>query len=228
MGTLYVVATPIGNLEDMTDRAKTVLSSVFCIAAEDTRVTKKLLDHYEIHTPVRSYHAQSSKKAEDDILLLLGEGKDVALVSDAGTPGISDPGVLLVARARQEGNTVVSVPGASALTAALSIAGVPTHTFTFLGFLPHKKGRNTLFEFMKDTKHTVVFYESPHRIMKTLASLVEYLPSTMTVTICRELTKMYEEVVQGTPEEVLQHFTQNEESIRGEFVVLISPGTIPA
>tara|TARA_B100000745_G_scaffold292684_1_gene233820 strand:+ start:4278 stop:4952 length:675 start_codon:yes stop_codon:yes gene_type:complete len=222
MGTLFVVATPIGNLGDMTHRAIEVLSSVSVIAAEDTRVTKKLLQHYEISTPLISYHAQSNDSVLSKIVEQLERGDDIALVTDAGTPGISDPGSELVHHARAKGANVVSVPGASALTAALSIAGIPTNEFTFLGFLPHKKGRQTLFAEIAQSERTMVFYESPHRIMKTLASLQEVLVDGQKVSIFREITKMHEEVVQGSATEVFEYFTENEEHIRGEFVVAVS------
>jgi len=221
MATLFVVATPIGNLGDMTHRALQVLSSVSVIAAEDTRVTRKLLQHYDIHNSVISYHAQSTDSARDSIINRLESGEDIALVTDAGTPGISDPGTELVAHARAAGITVVAVPGASALTAALSIAGIPTNEFVFLGFLPHKKGRQTLFAEIAESKRTIVFYESPHRIMKTLASLSEVL-DTQKVSVFRELTKMYEEVVQGSAAEILSYFEENTEHVRGEFVVAVS------
>jgi 16S rRNA (cytidine1402-2'-O)-methyltransferase len=221
MATLFVVATPIGNLGDMTHRALQVLSSVSVIAAEDTRVTRKLLQHYDIHNSVISYHAQSTDSARDSIINRLESGEDIALVTDAGTPGISDPGTELVAHARAAGIAVVAVPGASALTAALSIAGIPTNEFIFLGFLPHKKGRQTLFAEIAASKRTVVFYESPHRIMKTLASLSEVL-DTQKVSVFRELTKMYEEVVQGSAAEILSYFEENTEHVRGEFVVAVS------
>lgn len=221
MATLFVVATPIGNLGDMTHRALQVLSSVSVIAAEDTRVTRKLLQHYDIHNSVISYHAQSTDSARDSIINRLESGEDIALVTDAGTPGISDPGTELVAHARAAGIAVVAVPGASALTAALSIAGIPTNEFIFLGFLPHKKGRQTLFAEIAESKRTIVFYESPHRIMKTLASLSEVL-DTQKVSVFRELTKMYEEVVQGSAAEILSYFEENTEHVRGEFVVAVS------
>ena len=222
MGTLFVVATPIGNLGDMTHRAVEVLSSVSVIAAEDTRVTRKLLQHYEIQTPSISYHAQSTGAVLEKILDQLERGDDIALVTDAGTPGISDPGTELVHHARERGISVVAVPGASALTAALSVAGVPTNEFIFLGFLPHKKGRQTLFAEMAGARRTVLFYESPHRIMKTLTSLSEVLEEGQVVSIFREITKMHEEVVQGSAAEVLAYFVENEEHVRGEFVVAVS------
>ncbi|XKT75411.1 MAG: 16S rRNA (cytidine(1402)-2'-O)-methyltransferase [Patescibacteria group bacterium UBA2103] len=222
MGTLYVIATPIGNLHDISARAISVLKEVYVIAAEDTRVSKRLLMEYGVSTPMISYHAQSKDSARDGIVKRLAEGNDVALITDAGTPGISDPGTELVRFARDAGFSVVTVPGPSALTAALSIAGIPTNQFTFLGFLPHKKGRETLFKEISESDRTMVFYESPHRIMKTLLRLSELLGEDKRISIFRELTKIHEEVVEGSAAEVLQYFVENEEHIRGEFVVAVS------
>jgi len=229
MSKFYVVATPIGNLEDMTLRAIGVLSSVDLILCEDTRMTARLLEKYQIMTPTVSYPADSSKTKKENpkinkVLEFLKEGKNVALVSDAGTPGISDPGSLLVSKIRAElpAVEIFAVPGASALTAAISIAGVPSSDFLFLGFLPHKKGRETLFKEISESKRAVVFYESPHRILKTLQSLKEHLASDRKISIARELTKIYEEVVGGTPEAVLSYFETNKEKVRGEFVVIVS------
>src|SRR3989344_765243 len=193
MPTLYIVATPIGNLEDITLRALRVLKEVDLILCEDTRVTKRLLEKYEIKTPTMSYHAQSKLSKVEKIFALLEEGKNLALVSDAGTPTISDPGCLLVSQIRQhfmsrsnldiEEVKIAPIPGPSAVLAALSISGFPSSEFLFLGFLPHKKGRETLFKEIAVSKRTVVFYESPHRIIKTLESLKHHLdvgfPSNM-------------------------------------------------
>ncbi len=220
-GTLSVVATPIGNLEDMTLRAIRVLKEVDYILCEDTRVTGKLLKHYGIETKMRRYDAHASEKAHEDILHDLEEGKHIALVSDAGTPGVSDPGVLLVARAHEVGIRVDAIPGASALTAAFSIAGITGNSFAFLGFVPQKKGRQTFFKDLTSYTTPVIFYEAPHRIMKTLESLHANLSSDRMVVIAREITKMHEEVVRGTPEEVLQYFINHSHHVRGEFVVLV-------
>lgn len=195
MSKFYVVATPIGNMGDITLRAIEVLKSVDLILCEDTRQTKKLLDKYNIDRPTMSYHAQSKLAKTDKILKLLEEGKDLALVSDAGTPGISDPGAMLVAEIKEnlkDSVLVVPIPGVSAVITALSASGLPTHEFTFLGFLPHKKGRETLFKEIRESKRTMVFYESPHRILKTLESLQKFCPDKK-VCIARELTKIYEE-----------------------------------
>ncbi|MDB5239090.1 MAG: hypothetical protein JWO00_425 [Candidatus Parcubacteria bacterium] len=231
MSYLSIVGTPIGNLEDITLRALKTLGSADIILCEDTRMTKKLLAKHLISRPTLSYHAHSALSRVDEIIRLLREGKNLALVSDAGTPGISDPGADLVARVREalaeEIRTgevkIESVPGPSALTTALSIAGVPCADFTFLGFLPHKKGRETLFREIAASERTIVFYESPHRIEKTLQSLKEHLVAgARKVTICRELTKIFEEVVSGTPEEVALHFQNHQDTVRGEFVVIVS------
>lgn len=222
MGTLSVVSTPIGNLGDITLRALETLKKADVIACEDTRVSSKLLARYEIRKPLTIFHARSAKSAGERVLALLAEGKHVALITDAGTPGISDPGTELVARARAIGARIQTVPGPSALTAALAIAGLDTSSFVFLGFLPHKKGRQTLFKEMKKERRAVVFYESPHRILKALESLALLMPERR-VVVCRELTKIHEEVVQGTTKEVLSYFNNHPETIRGEFVVILAP-----
>jgi 16S rRNA (cytidine1402-2'-O)-methyltransferase len=224
MPTLYIVSTPIGNLEDITLRALSVLKSVDKILCEDTRVTKTLLSKYDIHTPTMSYHAQSSSGKHDVILTMLEEGKNLALVSDAGTPTISDPGVLLVKQVREHlaDVQIVPIPGASALLSALVATGFSTAQFLFLGFLPHKKGRETLFREIAESERTIAFYESSHRIEKTLDSLVEHLDPTRKVAICRELTKMFEEVQVGTAEEVRVYYQNHQDKVRGEFVVVIN------
>jgi 16S rRNA (cytidine1402-2'-O)-methyltransferase len=221
MATLYIVATPIGNLEDITFRAVRVLKEVSVIFCEDTRTSRVLFNKYDIHTATESFHAQSPLSKMDHIIDLLQQGKDIALVTDAGTPGISDPGMLLVSEVRKRAPEVpvIAIPGASALTAAISIAGKPLHEFVFLGFLPHKKGRQTIFEEIKTGERPYIFYESPHRIEKTLESLKEV---GRTVTICRELTKMHESYLSGTAEEVLLTFKNNPSTLRGEFVVIVS------
>lgn len=225
MGTLSIVATPIGNLGDITLRALETLRQADTIACEDTRVTAKLLARYDIQKPLLIFHARSGKLAGDRILSSLAEGKRVALVTDAGTPGISDPGNELVRIVRDRLGSDVSIeaiPGPSAVAAALSIAGIHSNEFTFLGFLPHKKGRQTLFKEIAAMERTAVFYESPHRIEKALESLVEVLPENRIVTVARELTKIHESLVQGTPAEAAAHFKAHPDEIRGEFVVLVS------
>lgn len=225
-GTLSVVATPIGNLADITLRALDTLKAADAIACEDTRVTAKLLARYDIQKPLLIFHAQSGRHASTRILQMLAEGKHIALVTDAGTPGISDPGSALVREVRdtlREDARIEAIPGASAVTAALSIAGAPTDEFTFLGFLPHKKGRQTLFKEIADAPRTMVFYESPHRIEKALASLREVLADDRRVIVLRELTKMFESVIEGSAGEVAAHFTEKPGEVRGEFVVIVTP-----
>lgn len=219
-GRLSVVATPIGNLEDITLRALRIFKEVDYVLCEDTRVTGKLLSHYEIKVPLKRYDAHTSEGAHAAILDDLAAGKHIALVSDAGTPGLSDPGVLLIAHARAEGYRIDAIPGPSALTALISIAGITGNQFTFLGFVPHKKGRQTFFASLSDYDHPVAFFESTHRIMKTLQSLADTAPQSR-VTIGRELTKLFEEVVSRTAVEILAYFTDHPEKVRGEFVVLV-------
>jgi len=221
---LYIVSTPIGNLEDVTLRALRVLKEVALILCEDTRVTKRLLKKYNIDTPTLSYHAQSGVAKVEKIFKFLEDGRDLALVSDAGTPTISDPGVLLLQQIRERfGDRVdiIPIPGASALTTALSASGISSAQFTFLGFLPHKKGRETLFQEIGESKRTIVFYESPHRIEKTLNSLLKVLSDGRQVVVARELTKIHEEFVHGDIKKVREHFKNKPETVRGEFVVII-------
>jgi len=223
MNKFYVVATPIGNMGDITLRAIETLKNVDLILCEDTRTTKKLLDKYQIKKPTMSYHSYSKLSKIDKIFELLKEGKDLALVSDAGTPTISDPGAMLISKIKAglgDDVQVIPIPGASAVITALSACGLPTHEFTFLGFLPHKKGRETLFKEITKSKRTMVFYESPHRILKTLESLDKFCPNKK-VCIARELTKIYEEFKTGTPEELLEYFTKNPEKQRGEFTIIV-------
>jgi 16S rRNA (cytidine1402-2'-O)-methyltransferase len=224
MGTLSVVATPIGNLGDVTLRALDILKTADAIACEDTRVTSKLLARFDIQKPLLVYHAQSGRLSATRILALLAEGKHIALVTDAGTPGISDPGSELVALVREKLADEVridAIPGPSAVTAALSIAGVPTNEFTFLGFLPHKKGRQTVMKEIAAANRTYVFYESPHRIGKAMAELAEHLEPGREVVVLRELTKLFENVRRGTPADLLEHFKAGAKEARGEFVVVV-------
>lgn len=221
MSTLYIVSTPIGNLEDVSKRALRILSEVDLILCEDTRTTKKLLNHYEIKTLTLSYHQHSELKKVEDIIQLLSEGKNLALVSDAGTPGISDPGNKLIELAiRKLGNNVkiVPVPGASAVTVAASVAGFPMDKFVFLGFPPVKKKRRKFFEEVVGSKYPVIFYESPHRIIKSLTEL-DVINNQLLIVVCRELTKKFETIYRGTIEEVLEKLRK--EKIRGEFVVTV-------
>jgi 16S rRNA (cytidine1402-2'-O)-methyltransferase len=218
---LYIVATPIGNLEDITLRALRILGEVDVVACEDTRVTKKLLDRYEIKTQTLSFHAHSGEAKVEKIIELLREGRSVALVTDAGTPGISDPGGRLVKEVREAlpETEIVAVPGVSALTAALSVSGVETSEFMFLGFPPHKKGRETFFKRMAASDTPLVFYESPHRILKALESMREFAPQSR-IVIARELTKVYESVKEGSADELLAYFSEHPDEVRGEFVVI--------
>ncbi len=259
---LSVVATPIGNLEDITLRALRVLKEADVVACEDTRVTKKLLSHYDIHTPTTSYQVGAKARPNDrahsvgrgfeKILKLLEDGKHVALVSDAGTPGVSDPGLELVSLVREYPQelssekvlgsprppagglrpdhflqkapasiTIETIPGPSALAAAVSISGLRAASFTFYGFLPHKKGRETLFKEIASSERAGVFYESPHRILKTLESLKKALPKNRRVGIFRELTKMFEESIVGSAAEVLSVLENDTNKQRGEFVVIV-------
>lgn len=224
MATLYIIGTPIGNLEDITLRALRVLKEVDLILCEDTRVTKRLLSKYEIGTPTMSYHAQSKLSKVDKILQFLEEGKNLALVSDAGTPCISDPGMLLVSQVldRVSNVKIVPIPGSSALVTALSAAGISVAEFTFLGFLPHKKGRETLFKEIAASARVMAFYESPHRIEKSLESLEKFCGAQRGIIVARELTKIYEEFVRGTVAEARAHFAENPDRVRGEFVVIVS------
>lgn len=225
MATLYIIGTPIGNLEDITLRALRLLKEVDLILCEDTRVTKRLLSKYEIGTPTMSYHAQSKLAKVDKILSLLEEGKNLALVSDAGTPCISDPGMLLVSQVREKfGDEVliVPIPGPSALVTALSAAGISVAEFTFLGFLPHKKGRETLFKEIAVSSRVMAFYESPHRIEKALESLEKFCGGERQIIVARELTKIFEEFVRGTVGEARAHFVENPDRVRGEFVVIVA------
>ncbi len=222
-GTLSIVATPIGNLEDITLRAIRTLKEADYILCEDTRVTGKLLKHHGIESKMKRYDAHASERTHEEVLEDLREGKKIALVSDAGTPGVSDPGVLLVARARQGGARIDAIPGASAVTAAFSISGLTGNQFSFLGFAPQKKGRETFFKSLADYEEPVIFFESTHRILKTLELLVKHSTSNpKTVSVARELTKMFEEFVTGNPEEMLAYFTNNTEHQRGEFVIIVS------
>lgn len=228
MSHLYIVGTPIGNLEDITLRALRVLKEVDLILCEDTRVTKRLLAKYGITTPTLSYHAQSKLTKVEKILTLLEEGKNLALVSDAGTPCISDPGSLLVSQILKSNVSgqlskvsIVPIPGPSALITALAAAGISVAQFTFLGFLPHKKGRETLFKEIALAERVIVFYESPHRIEKTLEALEKFCGSERKIIVARELTKIFEEFTRGPISEVRGYFANNRDHIRGEFVVIV-------
>jgi 16S rRNA (cytidine1402-2'-O)-methyltransferase len=232
MGILRVVGTPIGNLEDISLRALRIFKESDFILCEDTRVTKKLLDNYEIKTPTISYHQHSGELKTDKILTLLEEGKNLALVTDAGTPGISDPGGKLVALVREKFAAEIkvgqikieSVPGPSALATAVSIAGAGFDRFLFLGFLPHKKGRQTMLKEISASAYPVLVYESKHRIVKLLEELEKFNEGIKPyqLTVCRELTKMFESVYQGQAAEILAELLKDANNLKGEFVVIIT------
>lgn len=223
MGILYIVATPIGNLEDVSKRALRILSEVDLILCEDTRVTQKILERYQIKTKTLSYHQHSKIKKVEEIARLLASGKNLALVSDAGTPGISDPGNKLIAQMLEASPPtsgelkVVPIPGPSALTAAASISGFPMDKFVFLGFPPVKKKRKKFFEEIVSSKYPAVFYESPYRIKKTLEELGSL--TERKIMVCRELTKKFETVYRGSAKDILAQLP--EEEIRGEFVIAL-------
>jgi 16S rRNA (cytidine1402-2'-O)-methyltransferase len=215
---LYIVATPIGNLEDITFRAIRTLTEVDYIFAEDTRVTKKLLNHYDIKTTVYRYDEHTKMHQIPNIINLLKNDKTIALVTDAGTPCISDPGYELVNEALNEQIKVIPIPGASALTSAISMAGISTRRFVFEGFLPKKKGRQTLFRKLAEEERSIVIYESPFRIEKTVREIEEYMGERY-IVIAREITKIYEEIIRGTTKEVIDKLSKS--TIKGEIVILI-------
>lgn len=219
MGKLYLVPTPIGNLEDMTLRAIKVLKEVDLVLAEDTRTSGKLLKHFEIATPLQSHHMHNEHKQVDALVQKLKGGATLALISDAGTPAISDPGFLLTRACVENHIEVECLPGATAFVPALVNSGLPNDRFVFEGFLPIKKGRQTRMQQLAEEHRTMVFYESPHKLIKTLTQFVDYFGEDRTVSVSRELTKLYEETVRGTLAEVLSHFT--EKPPKGEFVIVV-------
>jgi 16S rRNA (cytidine1402-2'-O)-methyltransferase len=219
-GKLYVVPTPIGNLEDITLRAIRILSEVDLILAEDTRVSRKLLSHYKIDTALESHHQNNEHATVSKQIGKMKQGLSLALISDAGTPAISDPGFLLVRETVKEGIEVDCLPGPTALIVALVNFGIPTERFVFEGFLPPKKGRQKKLQQISDEERTIVFYESPHKLNKTLAQLAELIEEDRTIAVCREMTKKFEETIRGTLKEVQQHFEEN--SPKGEFVIVLS------
>ena len=218
-GTLYVVGTPIGNLSDLTFRAETTLKAVDLIAAEDTRTSRKLLGHYNISTPLVSYHDNNEINQAKKLFDKLNKGDSIAIISDAGTPGISDPGYRIVNLANKEDIEVVTIPGPSAVTAALSVSGMPTDHFYFEGFLPPKKGRKTRFELLESLPATVVIFESPQRVIKTLKDIHNYWGNRI-ISVCRELTKMHEETLLGTVTDAEIYFSKSKP--KGEFVLLVA------
>ncbi|MFB2879883.1 16S rRNA (cytidine(1402)-2'-O)-methyltransferase [Floridanema aerugineum] len=225
MGTLYLVATPIGNLEDMTFRAIRILQTVDLIAAEDTRHTGKLLQHFQIKTPQLSYHEHNSQQRIPELLSQLSQGKAIALVTDAGMPLISDPGYELVKACVAQGISVVPIPGANAAITALSAAGLATDKFVFEGFLPAKsKERRTYLETLKGETRTIIFYESPHRLRETLQDLGTILGEEREIVLARELTKMHEEFWRGTIKDAIAHYTNREP--QGEFTLVVAGATL--
>jgi 16S rRNA (cytidine1402-2'-O)-methyltransferase len=220
MGRLYIVSTPIGNLKDITLRALDVLREVDFVVCEDTRVTGILLNHYEIQKELISFNAQSESSKINFVLEKIKKGNSCALVSDAGTPAISDPGVRLVNTAIKEGITIEPIPGVSAVITALSIAGLPTDSFVFEGFIPQKKGRQKKLKHLADEERTIVLYESTYRIEKLLNELNEFMPERF-IVIARELTKKFEETWRGKPPELLEELSNK--TIKGEFTVVIAP-----
>lgn len=217
--SLYLVPTPIGNLGDITLRGLEVLKSVNVILAEDTRNSGTLLKHYEIAKPLQSFHIFNEHKTLGGLIKRMQDGETMALITDAGTPGISDPGFLLVRECLKSGLKVESLPGATALIPALVNSGFPTDRFVFEGFLPHKKGRQTLLKKLAEEDRTIILYESPHRLVKALEQIVEFFGGVRMVSVSRELTKLYEETKTGTVEEVLEHFKSKE--VKGEIVIVI-------
>ena len=220
MAKLYLVPTPVGNLADMTYRAVSVLQSVDLILAEDTRTSKTLLQHYQINTPMQSNHKYNEHQKLGQIIDRLHAGENIAVITDAGTPGISDPGVLVVRECVKEGIEVETLPGATAFVPALVNSGLPCDRFVFEGFLPQKKGRQTKLNSLADCKYTMVFYESPFRLVKTLEQLAEVLGSDRRAAVCREITKLHEETQRGTLAELSQHYT--EKGVKGEIVIIVA------
>jgi len=219
MGKLYLVPTPIGNLEDITLRAIRILKEVDLILAEDTRTSGKLLQHLSVTTSMQSHHMHNEHKTVTGIVNRLKGGESIALISDAGTPAISDPGFLLTRACVEAGVEVECLPGATAFVPALVNSGLPNDKFVFEGFLPVKKGRQTRLTLLAEEPRTMIFYESPHKLIKTLANFVEYFGVDRPVSVSRELTKLYEETVRGTAEDVLKHYT--EKPPKGEIVIVV-------
>ena len=219
---LYLVPTPIGNLEDITLRAIRVLGEVDGILAEDTRNSGQLLKHFNISKPLYSHHAHNEHTGVPGVIKMLKEGKSLALISDAGTPGISDPGYLLVKACVESGIEVESLPGATAFVPALVNSGFPTDRFVYEGFLPHKKGRQTRWKALAEEERTIVLYESPHRLVKALEQIIEFISPDRSVMVGRELSKMHEQMIRGTATEVLAYFVAHPDKVRGEIVIVIA------
>ena len=220
MSKLYLVPTPIGNLEDMTFRAIKILQEVDVILAEDTRTSGKLLKHFEIATPMQSFHMHNEHKMLDRIINRLKSGEVMALISDAGTPAISDPGFLLTRACVQNNIEIECLPGATAFVPALVNSGLPNDKFVFEGFLPVKKGRQTRLKFLAEETRTMIFYESPHKLLKTLGHFAEYFDEDRPISISREISKLYEETIRGSVKEVIKHFENKPP--KGEFVIIVA------
>jgi len=221
---LFLVPTPIGNLEDITLRAIKVLKEADLILAEDTRTSGKLLKHFEIDTPMMSYHMHNEHKVVDRIVERINQGEQIALISDAGTPGISDPGFLLVRASIENEIRVECLPGATAFVPALVNSGFPCDKFVFEGFLPPKKGRQTRLKLLAEEKRTLIFYESPHKLLKTLGQFSEYFGEDRIISVSRELTKIFEETIRGTIKEVLEHYTKH--PAKGEIVLVLKGSSL--
>ena len=224
-GVLYIVSTPIGNLDDITLRAIKILGGVDLIAAEDTRKTKFLLDHLSITKPLLSYYSYNEARRVTDLIKMLREGKSVAVVTDAGTPGISDPAYVLIVDAIRNGVRVIPIPGASAMLPALIVSGLPTNRFVFEGFLPVKKGRKSTFERLRSEERTIVIYESPFRIIKTVEEALEHFGKGRRMAVVRELTKKFEETIRGTGAEILEQLKKK--APRGEYVLVVEGAQSP-
>lgn len=222
---LYLVPTPIGNLEDMTFRAVKVLKEVDLILAEDTRTSGKLLKHFDITTPMQSHHMHNEHKTVSRVIERLNNGETIALISDAGTPAISDPGFLLTRACVQNNIKIECLPGATAFVPALVNSGLPNDRFVFEGFLPPKKGRQTRLKLLAEETRTMIFYVSPHKLVKTLTQFAEYFGEERQVSVSRELTKMFEETIRGTVVEVLKHY--QEKAPKGEIVLIVAGGLTP-
>lgn len=216
---LYLVPTPVGNLADMTYRGITVLKEVDLILAEDTRTSGKLLQHYEVKTPMLSYHMHNEHKISDTVVQRIQNGETMALITDAGSPGISDPGFLLARKLIENDLPIEALPGATAFVPALTVSGLPCDKFVFEGFLPVKKGRQKRLEFLKEEQRTMVFYESPHKLLKTLGDFVSHYGPDREVSISREISKLYEEHYRGSVQDAIAHFEHKKP--KGEFVVVL-------
>ena len=219
---LTVVPTPIGNLEDMTFRAIRILKEADLILAEDTRTSKKLMTHFEIETPLKSYHQHNEHKVLENIINTLESGSNIALISDAGTPAISDPGFLLVRECVKRRIKVECLPGATAFVPALVASGLPADKFFFEGFLPHKKGRQTRLKYLAELPYTFLIYESPYRLIKCLKQLAEFCGNDRTACVCREISKFFEDVYTDSLENLIRHYEKNKDKVKGEIVIVVS------